>query len=222
MSWGVWTDPLEERYVVATRSYGVAVYRRRDGARMGGFRDLAEAAAALAGDPVPDGSGPPLHPDVRDHPSPKVGCEIEDSDLAETPRLFRVLPDVDTPPGGAAIYRLELLDGSGGLEPDEGNQIVALHRVTDHDKVAAMADTLRRGESLPPIAVFGCIQAAEGTHRLAAAAITGHPLGLVFADEDVYLRALQAAGVADLDDLDGPEMWGIFAAALRGLPRDAD
>ena len=60
-----WTEELDSRYVVADRSYGVAVYRREDGERMGGYRSLEEAAEDLADDPPPQGGGPTLRPEDR-------------------------------------------------------------------------------------------------------------------------------------------------------------
>ena len=68
-----WTAELEERYRLVARDYGVAVYRRSDGVRMGGWTSIEEAAADLARDPKPDRGMP--HLSVRDRQGRSLTAE---------------------------------------------------------------------------------------------------------------------------------------------------
>ena len=70
----VWTADLEDRYELVSRNYGVTAYRRSDGARMGGYRSIEEAAEDLVDDPRPAGGGPNLRVVDRGLPS-QVGLD---------------------------------------------------------------------------------------------------------------------------------------------------
>ena len=69
-----WTADLEDRYQLVARNYGVAAYRRADGARMGGYFSVEEAAEDLSDDPRPLGGGPNLRVADRGLPS-QVGLD---------------------------------------------------------------------------------------------------------------------------------------------------
>lgn len=64
-----WTDALEEEYRLVPRGYGVAIYRRLDGARVGGYYNIEAAIEHLSARPGPEATGPNLPVADRTGPS---------------------------------------------------------------------------------------------------------------------------------------------------------
>ena len=112
-------------------------------------------------------------------------------------------------------------DGPGHYRAN-GNYLMAPHPAVDHDKVRSMADVLRAGGALPPVVVYGGedeslagAAAAEGSHRLAAAALVPDAqLELQRVEDDEYAEIAEDLGHPD-EMTDGDELEEFCAAARR-------